>query len=229
MLRTYLLDLRVRGLGRRAVLGILALGFVTLQATPAAAGTLDMIVESTTAAPGTAAQFDIVLQNNSASAVNIAFFSVDVLLSSTTDVTFTAIDNGTVAPYIFNITGSFPPGFSATLLPNEASANDLSNSFQVLNPGDTFGLAHVTYLVDPAAHLGDVVNVSLLLPPSGQTELDDQAGAQVPFNSVNGTITIAGPAIPEPASVTLLGIGGSVLLAVTRFGYRRASPRPDRV
>jgi hypothetical protein len=235
MLKKQLFDLRGPGLGCRVVLGILALGFVTLQASPAGAGTLDMIVESTTAAPSSLAQFDIVLQNNSASAVNIAFFSVDVLLSSTTDVFFTAIDNGTVAPYIFSITGSFPPGFTSQNLGMEASGNDLSNTFQVLNPGDTFGLAHVTYVVNPSATLGDVVNLTLIsssmssLPPPNGTELTDPTGAQVPFNTVNGTITIAGPAVPEPASVTLLGIGGAVLLAGTRFGCRRVSPRPDRV
>jgi hypothetical protein len=214
--------------GREPCLAVIVLAAVLFLTgvTPSRAGTLDMIVENTTAAPGTSGQFDVILRNNSAATATIGSFGVDVLQSSTSAVSFTAIDNNTTAPYIFNITGSFPPGFQPNLLPMEASGNDLAASGgQVLNPGDTFGLVHVRYLVDPGAIPGTVVGISLEqfpidLPPPGGTSLADDLGNPVPFTSVNGTITIQSPAVPEPASVTMLAISGAIVLLGARFSRR---------
>jgi len=203
--------------------------------TPSRAGAvpagLDIVVENSTAARGMRGQLEVDLVNNSSSAVSIADFSVDVLLSDTSNVTFGGIDNATTAPYIFSITGSSPPGFSSQLLPMEAVGSDLSSSFQVVNPGDTWGLASLTYLVDESAPLGTVVGATLeptpvFLPLPGGTSLSDASGAPVPFTMVNGTITVQNPtAIPEPASVTLLGISGMILLVGTRFARRRSMRR----
>jgi len=220
--------------GPRGGLGLLVSALLLFGAFPVQAGTLDIVVESTMAAPGTNGQFDVLLENNSASAVTIGAFSVDVLLSSTTAVSFTAIDNATTAPYIFSITGSFPPGFMGNILPMEVAGNDLAASGgQVVNPGDTWGLANVSYMVDSAAALGTVVGLSLepvpvFLPPPGGTSLADDQGNPVDFNTVNGTITIQNAsAVPEPAAVTLLGISGVILLAAARIA-RRGTTRPDR-
>jgi len=210
--------------GPRCGLGLLVSALLFFGAVPVRAGSLDIVVESTTAAPGTNGQFDILLENNSASAVTIGAFSVDVLLSSTTAVTFTAIDSGTTAPYIFSITGSF--GFMPNLIPMEAAGNDIATvGGQVVNPGDTWGLAHVSYAVDSAAALGTVVGLTLelspvFLPPPGGTSLSDDQGSTVDFNPVNGTITIQSSIVPEPAAVTLLGISGVVLLMAARFARR---------
>lgn len=216
----------------RAAYGFLAMTLFVLGIPPARAGSVDIVVESTTAAPGTVGHFDVLLQNNSASAVSIAAFSVDVLLADTTNVNFTGIDNATGAPYIFSITGSFPPGFSGNLLPMEADGNDLSNGFQFVNPGSTWGLADVAYIVSSAAPLGTIVPVTLelaavFLPPPGGTILMDPSGAPVPFDLVNGTITVESSSVPEPASATLLAISGLVLVLGNRFA-RRARALPDR-
>jgi hypothetical protein len=203
-------------------------GFAT---TPSRAGSLDIVVQSTTAAPGTIGQFDIDLVNNSAAAVKVASFSVDTLLSDITNVTFTSIDNGTIAPYIFSITGSVPPGFTSNILPMEVSGTDLSaTAGQVVNPGETWGLAHVKYLVDPAAPLGTVVNVTLeptpVNLPSGGTSLLDPAGAQIPFVMVNGTITVQSPTVPEPSTATLYTVSGLMLLFAARICRRRGGTAP---
>jgi hypothetical protein len=198
---------------------------VAFGVAPARAGSVDIVVQSTTAAPGTAGQFDVDLVNNSASAVTVAGFSVDVLLTDTTFVTFTAIDDATTAPYIFSITGSQPPGFTAQLLPMEATGNDISAGAQVVNPGDTWGLAHITYLVDPSAPLGTVVPMVLEQFPqnfaTGGTSLLDPTGAPIPFSGLgtNGTITVGLP-VPEPASLTLLAISSVALVLGKRFVRR---------
>lgn len=208
--------------GVRTATGLLALALVVLGMTPCRAGTLDIVVMSTVTPPGTAGQFDIDLVNNSASAVTIGSFSVDVLLSDSTFVTFTAIDNATTAPYIFSVTGSLPPGFGSNLLPMEVAGFDTAASGgQVVNPGDTWGLAHVRYLTDDAPP-GTVVDVTLqptpvFLPPPGGTSLTDNLGNPVGFTPVNGTITIQSPAVPEPSAVSMLAIAAGVLLAARRL------------
>jgi hypothetical protein len=207
-------------------MALLALGTST-----ARAGTLDIVVESTSALPGTAGQFDVLLVNNSASAVTVAGFSVDVLLTDTTFVTFTAIDNLTVAPYIFSITGSFDGGFVGQTLLEEVAGNDLAaTAGQVVNPGETWGLAHISYMVDSSAPLGTAVSMVLeefpqnssLIP--GGTSLTDAAGAQILFSGLgsNGTITVGVPTIPEPTSVTLLATSGVIFLAGRGIARRRS-------
>jgi hypothetical protein len=207
--------------------GALAAALLASVALPARAGSLEIVVQNTTTLPGTKGQLDVDLVNNSSSAVTVAGFGVDVLLTDTTFVTFTAIDNATTAHYIFSKTGSFDGGFMSQILPMEVTGNDLAaTAGQVVNPGDTWGLAHISYLVDPAAPLGTVVPMVLELDPqnflSGGTSLSDPTGAGIPFTGLgpNGTITIGAP-IPEPASVTLLSIAGVALLAGRRLARRR--------
>jgi hypothetical protein len=216
----------------RIALSFLALALGLAGGQPSRAGTLDIVVESTSALPGAVGQFDVLLENNSSSAVTIGGFSVDVLLTDTTFVTFTSIDNATVAPYIFSITGSFPPGFGSNLLPMEAAGFDTAASGgQVVNPGETWGLAHIKYLVDPAAPLGTVVPMVLELnpvdlPPPGGTSLTDPNGNTVAFSGLgpNGTITVGTAVIPEPASLTLLAIATVGGLLGKRFA-RQAGTR----
>jgi hypothetical protein len=195
---------------------LLAAALLLCGVVSARAGTLDIVITNTTTEPGTAGQFEIDLVNNSASAVTVASFSVDALLSSPTNVQFTAVDNATTAPYIFSITGSFGTGFSGTLLPDEVMGNDTAASGgQVVNIGETWGLAHVRYVVVPNAPLGTVVPVMLQAFPA--TSLSDPSGANIPFTGVDGTITIGTPMVPEPASFTMLAMAGVAVLAVRRW------------
>ena len=231
MLITYRLGRPGRGPGSWAGPGLFAMVLVFLGALPAAAGTLDIVVENSKAVAGTSGSFEVDLRINTSSVISIAGFGIDVALPSDTSlVGFSGIDKGTVQPYIFAATGSFDGGILTALLPLEASANDTSAAIagQALNPGDVFGLAHITYVVDPSAVPGTTFAVSLLLdslgfsPPQPRgTSLSDGDGNLVPFNMVNGTITVQGSGtVPEPAAVTLLGISGVVLLVVTRSARR---------
>ena len=208
--------------------GCLSIALLVFGAGPARAGSLDIVIQNSTAAPGTVGGFDVLLENNSASAVAIASFSVDVLLTDTTNVNFTSIDNATTAPYIFSITGSFPPGFGSNLLPMEVAGFDIAAGVQVVNPGDTWGLAHVGYIVNPAAPLGTIVPLALeltpvFLPPPSGTSLMDPNGNPVQFSLVNGTITVGTASVPEPASVTLLAISIGMLALGNRLTTQSAA------
>jgi hypothetical protein len=175
--------------------------------------------------PGTTGQLEIDLVNNSTSAVTVASFGVDVLLSDTTYISFTSIDNFTTAPYIFSITGSFGSGFSGNILPMEVSGNDTAASGgQVVNPNETWGLANATYVVDPSAPPGTVVNATLeptpVFLPSGGTSLGDPNEGTIDFTTVNGTITVQGTTVPEPSTVSLYTVTGMILLLATRLHRR---------
>jgi hypothetical protein len=206
---------------QRLALGLVSATLLVFATTASRAGTLDVVVENTFAAPATAGQFDIDLVNNSASAVTVGAFSVDVTIPDATIVSFVGVDTNTIAPYIFSITGSF--GFQiTTFTPMEAAGNDAALSGgQVVNPGETWGLAHVRYVVDPSATPGTVVPVTL--QPFPGTGLSDPTGSTIPANLVNGTITIQGPTVPEPSTLALLVTSGSMLLLAS--GRRRRIAR----
>jgi hypothetical protein len=205
----------------------LAVALLLFGIVPARAGTLDIMITDTTTEPGTAGQFEINLVNNSASAVTVGGFAVDVFLADITNVTFTQIDNATAAPYIFSITGGI--GFVPSLLPEEASGNDLSSTpaGQLVNAGETWGLAHVRYLVMPGAPLGTIIPVTLEQFPVDSgfgTSLSDPSGAGVSFSGLgpNGTITVGTAAVPEPASFTMLTMAGIAVVAMRRFKTSRS-------
>jgi hypothetical protein len=94
----------------------------------------------------------------------------------------------------------------------------------VLDRGNTFSsgnsVAHVRYLVDPAAIPGSGVGISLepvpvfLPPPGGMSPADDQGNPITNFTGLgsNGTITVqSSTSVPEPASVTILAISGVIV------------------
>jgi hypothetical protein len=98
--------------------------------------------------------------------------------------------------------------------------------FTTLNPGDVFGLAHVSYEVASGTSAG-AVTVSLV--PDG-TSLSDVTGSGIVFTPVGGSITI-NASTPEPSSLTMIGIGTAALLmhrygrsagALARFASRRS-------
>src|SRR5262249_26118792 len=126
----------------------------------------------------------------------------------------------TALPYIFTSSGSF--GFIGSVLGGgiEVTGNDLALVNGVtLTPGQSFGLAHVSFQVAANAAGGDVP-----VPLGGigtSTALADENGMPIDFNTQAGTISILAP-IPEPSSLALLTIGVAGIL----IGVRRVLPRP---
>ena len=217
---------------------LLALALCVLGVTPGRADALNIIVQDSTAAPGTTGQFDVILQNDTGAVVNVASFSVDVLLPSAAPVSFTAVDNNTSSTYIFSgippsTTGSFA-GFESlfsTAPPHEASGDDTAAapSGQDVNAGASFGLAHVSYVVDAGASAGPIavtleISPVILPPMTAGTSLADSSGnpIQPPPTLMNGTITIASSAVPEPSALSMLAIAGGIVLAARRLRCARA-------
>jgi hypothetical protein len=83
--------------------------------------------------------------------------------------------------------------------------------FRTVNPGDVFGLAHVSYSVSATTSNGldrlAFLNVSL-------TELN---GNDIPVTIANGSIRV-GPAIPEPSA--LIQGGTAILIGLGALGWR---------
>ena len=132
------------------------------------------------------------------------------------DVTFTAVSIATVAaPYIYVTSGTTVPGglpLSLDTFPNTqftaADSEFASPGFQTVNPGETFGLAHVSYTVSPTTSNGlDTIAFSNVL----LTELN---GADIPVTSSNGSIRVG--AIPEPS--TLIQAATALLFGLAQSG-----------
>jgi hypothetical protein len=209
----------------RAV-GVFAACLLFLATTTARAElVLNMIVTNSSATPGSPGSFDVILENATSSTqdVTVGGFNIDVLLANTDKVTLTKIDTNTALPYIFTSTGSF--GFQEAVLGNgsEVTGNDLALpplNGMTLTPGQSFGLAHVSYQVAANATGGDV-SVPLVGIGSGTALADENGVPIVDFSTQAGTISILA-SVPEPSSVVLLAIGFAVIL----IGARGVLPRP---
>jgi hypothetical protein len=167
---------------------------------------------------GSSGTFDILLSDNGGS-FNLSGFSLELSVSPPPGVSFTAVDTTTATPYIFGAL-QVPP-FSFDIFPNTqftASDSDFTAPFFVtVNPGDVYGLAHVSYSVDPGAAEGPR---SLAFQDlGGGTSLSDDIGNPIAFDVANGSANV----VPEPASVTLVGIGAASVLLLRR---RRARVVP---
>jgi hypothetical protein len=210
-------------MGPRRAFGVFAGALLCLATTTARAElVLNMIVTNTSATPGSSGSFDVILENatNSTQDVTVGGFNIDVLLANTDEVTLTGIDTNTALPYIFTSTGSF--GFLGAVLGNgsEVTGNDLASppvNGVILMPGQSFGLAHVSFQVAANAAGGDV-NVPLVGIGSGTALADENGGSISNFNTQAGTISILAP-VPEPSSLTLLAIGlAGIVIGARRTG-----------
>ena len=167
-----------------------------------------MIVADSSATPGSAGGFDVILENapNSTQDVTVGGFNFDILLANTAMVTLKGIDSNTASTYIFASTGSF--GFLGNVLGGgiEVTGNDLAIpplNGVTLSPGQSFGLAHVSYQVAANA-VGGTVPVPLAAIGSGTALSDENGGSIADFSTRAGAISILAP-VPEPSSMLLFG------------------------
>jgi hypothetical protein len=172
---------------------------------------------STSAAAGRTGSFDILLTSTGGS-FNVSAFSVELSVPSSSGVTFTGAGTGTTtASYLFSTLQS-PPMTFATFPTTDFIASDSSVTspfFATIAPGQTVGLEHVTYSVAASAPSG-VVPISIMSIGT-DTQLLDLSDTLIPASGSNGSITVAGSAVPEPSSLVLTLIGGVTLFAAGRI------------
>jgi PEP-CTERM motif len=177
--------------------------------TQASAG-LILQVENVSAQSGATGAFDVVVYATSGS-FDVSGFQVELSVGGGSGVTFAdASVNTTTAPYIFTTLQSSPP-FSPGPFPGNdlivSDADMTSPGFVTVSssPAVTLGIAHVSFGVSAGTPAG-AVTVSILTDPNGLTQIYDVNADPLPFTAMNGTITVESSAIPEPSSLTLLGL-----------------------
>ena len=209
----------VRSLFVGIAIAILVAG---MSARPAFA---DLVIEAPNviASAGQTASFDILLVNNGVSSYQIAGDAFTLAVSSS-GVTFTdATTLTTTANYIYQASADVDlpttlydslPGTSFTA----ADTEDLPYFYQQVDPGATFGLAHVTVSVDAGVLPGSVFQLTLTPFADFPVALNDQNGNYFPYDVEDGSITIVAAAVPEPSSLHLACAG---VLSVMVIGWRR--------
>lgn len=173
---------------------------------------LVILAPDLTVNPGDSGAFDLLIENTNptgGASFDIAAFTAQLTWVGTPGVQFTDVTidtNPITAPYIFVTSGTTMGGgpFSFDTFPNTSfTASDSEFAvpgFRTINPGEVFGLAHVSYAVDTTATPG---TRDLLIDVG--TSLADAAGDPVPFMAQNGSLTVG--VVPEPASMALLAVG----------------------
>jgi hypothetical protein len=206
---------------RHLVVPFAVMAAAALFAGSASADLIVTVQDVTVPSGSTNNALEVTLTNTGGAAVALGGFSFG-LSTANTDITFTAADINTSPAYIFAGHSLFGPVISTTPPPNgqvviASDSYDVPNSGIMLASGATVGLGRVLFDVSPSAAAG-VFPVVLTGFPT--TSLNDFVGNDVPVTSLkNGSITISS-AVPEPASLSLVGFGFATLLVRAR---RRAT------
>jgi hypothetical protein len=218
------------GQGTWLALSVALLLTVTLGHTdPCRAGGLVLEAPNLTVAAGSSGSFDLLLVNTNLAgggSFDIAADSFGLSVGGPLSITFTDVSINTIAPYIYVTSGTTQGGgpLSLDTFPNtQFTASDAefaAAGFRTVNPGDTFGLAHVSYVVSSAAPIGtDTISFSSLT-----TSLSDENLNPIPFTISNGSIGIPEPSAMTEAATAVLIVIGSLRLRRRR---RRAAPRQE--
>jgi hypothetical protein len=190
-------------------------------AVPCHAAGLVIEAPNLTAATGSSGSFDVLLVNTNpagGAGFDVAADSFGLSLMGPLSITFTDVSINTIVPYIYVTSGTTVPGggpLSLDTFPNtQFTASDsefAAPGFRTVNPGDTFGLAHVSFAVSPTAPLGtDTINFV-----SSATSLSDNNGNSIPFSLVSGSISV----VPEPSA--LIEAATAALIGLGAFWWRR--------
>jgi hypothetical protein len=199
-----------------------ALAAIVGGAVPCSAGGLVIEAPNLTATPGSSGSFDLLLVNTNLTGGTSYDVSSDqfvLSLSGPLGIAFTGVSIATdpvAAPYIFVSSGTTQPGgppLSTDPFPNTqftgADADFASPYYRIVNPGQTFGLAHVSYAVSSSTPNG-VDSITIAPPPNTLLTMLD--GTPISFGITNGSIAV-GTVVPEPWALTqastavLIGLG----------------------
>jgi hypothetical protein len=213
--------------GPRLALAVALMLTATLgPAVPCRAAGLVIEAPNVIAAPGSSGSFDVLLVNTNpagGASYDVAADSLGLSLVGPLSVTFTGVSIDTVAaPYIYVTSGTTVPGglpLSLDTFPNtQFTASDsefASPGFRTVDPGQTFGLAHVSFAISPTSPLG--TDTIAFVSPT--TSLSDQNGNAIPVSLVSGSIA----SVPEPSA--LAEAVTAALIGLGSFWWRRRGQR----
>ncbi len=202
---------------RLARLLVVALAMSLVLAVPCGAAGLVIQAPSLTVAPGSSGSFDVLLIDTDPAgspSYGVSTDSLALALSGSPGVLFTDVTINTIVPYIDTVSATTLPGSDpldfGISFPNTgftvADADGADPFFQTVNPGDTYGLANVSYTVSPSFSGTATITIASL---NIGTSLSDIDGNPIPFTTMNGSIA----SIPEPstliqaATAVLIGLG----------------------
>ena len=195
-----------------------ALAAIVGGAVPCSAGGLVIEAPNLTATPGSSGSFDLLLVNTNltgGASYDVSSDQFVLSVSGPLGITFTGVSIATdpvAAPYIFVSSGTTQPGgppLSADTFPNTtftgADTEFALPGFRIVNPGETFGLAHISYTESSFSPGGtDTITIA----PFPDSLLTDLAGNPIPFGITNGSITIPEPwALTQASTAILVGLG----------------------
>jgi hypothetical protein len=203
-------------------------------AAPCRAGGLVIEAPNLTAGPGSTGAFDLLLVNTNPAggdSFNVAADSFELSLVGPLSVTFTDVSINTIVPYIYVTSGTTQGGgpLSLDTFPNaQFTASDAEFAvpgFRTVNPGDTFGLGHVSFAVDPSTLNG---TDTILISSGDSTSLSDENLNPIPFTISNGSLGVGAP-VPEPAA--LIQAATAAMIGLGAYWWRRrrrvATARPE--
>lgn len=186
-------------------------------------GDIIVTVEPVTITAGSSGSFDIDLANTGSSSSTVGAFTFEISTTNSA-ISFTGADTSTVLNgYIFaedslfgpNLTG---PNSGQTLFTSDMPATPFSGT--VIDPGMTFGLAHIFFSVDASSAAGAFA-ISLTGYPA--TSLSDPDGNSIAIDKFsNGAINITGvnTTVPEPTSLLFLLTGIPLIWVMHRLSPR---------
>ncbi len=223
---------RVMGPGGRFTAMVLLILMASQGAiTPCRAAGLVIEALSSNALPGSSGSFDIVLINTNATggtSYDVATNTLAISVSGPAGITINDVTMSTSASYIFaeSLDANYGLPLATINSPptsfTSSDSGDVVNGYpgyQVVNPGETYGLAHVNYTVSTTAAIGSRDTISIDSLNVG-TSLSDENGNLLPFTPQNGVVVI-GSVIPEPSA--LIQGATAALIGLGALGWRRSA------
>jgi hypothetical protein len=207
--------------------GLAGLGLVLSGAATPANAQLTLVAPTFSVAAGANSSFDVLITNNSTQTYDLGGFSLDLSVGGS-NVAFTGDSMATIAdPYVFagdSFDVAFSLPFDSAAFPgNTIAPSDLANGLDAgttISPGATFGLANVSFSVDPGAAPG---GRSLIFGDiGGLTSLSDELGGAIPLTVIDGAINVAAATTPTPAPVAA---GLALMLVCAGLQFRKAKVR----
>ena len=195
--------------GMASLIAALILG----NAAPCRAGGL--VIQAPDLTAGASGSFDVLLVNTNAAggqSFHVAADSFELSVSGPVSIAFTDVSINTFVPYIYVTSGTTQggPPLSLDTFPNTqftaADSEFAAPGFRIVNPGDVFGLAHVSFAISPSS-TGGTDTIQFVFPG---TSLSDINGASIPFTT---------QLVPEPAALTEAAT--AALLGLGSFWWRR--------